>query len=307
MLRLGRAIGRVLGNGMPATVLIGKDTRVSGYMLESALEAGLVAAGADVRLLGPMPTPAVAQLTRELGGSAGIVISASHNPYYDNGIKLFSAHGEKLEDAVELAIERELDNAPHAQALGRIGKAVRVDDAAQRYLDFCLATVPGLTCVAGRLSWIARTARPITSRRGCLPNSAPTSMPSACSLMASTSITVGRPTCARCRIQYAGMCRSRHRLRRRRRPRADGRPGRCGRRRRRPSLHPRARQARARRAARSGGRHPDVELRHRARHCRARRRSCAPTSATVTRCRCSSNVAACSAAKRPATRCASTR
>ena len=144
MLRLGRAIGRVLGNGKHATVLIGKDTRVSGYMLESALEAGLVAAGADVRLLGPMPTPAVAQLTRELGGSAGIVISASHNPYYDNGIKLFSAHGEKLEDAVELAIERELDSAVGTQALGRIGKAARVDDAAQRYLDFCLATVPGL-------------------------------------------------------------------------------------------------------------------------------------------------------------------
>jgi phosphoglucosamine mutase len=143
MLRLGRAIGRVLGNGKRPTVLIGKDTRVSGYMLESALEAGLVAAGADVRLLGPMPTPAVAQLTRELGGSAGIVISASHNPYYDNGIKLFSAHGEKLEDAVELAIEHELDSAVE-QALGRIGKAARVDDAAQRYLDFCLATVPGL-------------------------------------------------------------------------------------------------------------------------------------------------------------------
>jgi phosphoglucosamine mutase len=143
MLRLGRAIGRVLGNGKPATVLIGKDTRVSGYMLESALEAGLVAAGADVRLLGPMPTPAVAQLTRELGGSAGIVISASHNPYYDNGIKLFSALGEKLEDAVELAIERELDSSVE-QALGRIGKAARVDDATQRYLDFCLATVPGL-------------------------------------------------------------------------------------------------------------------------------------------------------------------
>jgi phosphoglucosamine mutase len=144
MLRLGRAIGRVLGNGQRATVLIGKDTRVSGYMLESALEAGLVAAGADVRLLGPMPTPAVAQLTRELGGSAGIVISASHNPYYDNGIKLFSAQGEKLEDAVELAIERELDSAAAAQALGRIGKAVRVDDAAQRYLAFCLAAAPGL-------------------------------------------------------------------------------------------------------------------------------------------------------------------
>jgi phosphoglucosamine mutase len=144
MLRLGRAIGRVLGDGRRATVLIGKDTRVSGYMLESALEAGLVAAGADVRLLGPMPTPAVAQLTRELGGSAGIVISASHNPFHDNGIKLFSAQGEKLEDAVELAIERELDAAPDTRPPARIGKAARVDDAAQRYLAFCLAAAPGL-------------------------------------------------------------------------------------------------------------------------------------------------------------------
>jgi phosphoglucosamine mutase len=144
MLRLGRAIGRVLGEGVRPTVLIGKDTRVSGYMLESALEAGLVAAGADVRLLGPMPTPAVAQLTRELGGSAGIVISASHNAYQDNGIKLFSAQGEKLEDAVELAIEHELDAAPEAQAPSRIGKAARVDDAAQRYALFCLGVAPGL-------------------------------------------------------------------------------------------------------------------------------------------------------------------
>jgi phosphoglucosamine mutase len=143
MLRLGRAIGRVLGDGN-ATVLIGKDTRISGYMLESALEAGLVAVGADVRLLGPMPTPAVAYLTRALGGTTGIVISASHNPYYDNGIKLFSAQGEKLDDEVELAIERELEvvAAPHAPE--RIGKAVRVDDAAQRYLAFCLRTVPGV-------------------------------------------------------------------------------------------------------------------------------------------------------------------
>jgi len=145
MLRLGRAIGRVFGDGDGnATVLIGKDTRISGYMLESALEAGLVAVGADVRLLGPMPTPAVAFLTRALGGTTGIVISASHNPYYDNGIKLFSAQGEKLEDAVELAIERELDavSAPHAPE--PIGKAARVDDAAQRYLAFCHGTVPGV-------------------------------------------------------------------------------------------------------------------------------------------------------------------
>jgi phosphoglucosamine mutase len=143
MLRLGRATGRVLGDGKRALVVIGKDTRVSGYMLESALEAGLVAAGADVRLLGPMPTPAVAQLTRELGASAGIVISASHNPYQDNGIKLFSAQGEKLDDAVELAIEQEIDAAA-PQAPTRIGKAARVDDAAQRYLAFCARAVPGL-------------------------------------------------------------------------------------------------------------------------------------------------------------------
>jgi phosphoglucosamine mutase len=151
MLRLGRAIGRVLGDGVRPTVLIGKDTRVSGYMLESALEAGLVAAGADVRLLGPMPTPAVAQLTRELGGSAGIVISASHNPYQDNGIKLFSAQGEKLEDAVELAIEHELDAAPETQTPSRIGKAVRVDDAAQRYARFCLGVAPGLNLRGRRI------------------------------------------------------------------------------------------------------------------------------------------------------------
>src|SRR5215468_107309 len=129
MLKLGRAIGRVLGDGQ-ATVLIGKDTRISGYMLESALEAGLVAAGADVRLLGPMPTPAVAYLTRSLGGTAGIVISASHNPYYDNGIKLFSAGGEKLDDEVELAIEREIDGAPPPAAAHRQGAARRRRGAA---------------------------------------------------------------------------------------------------------------------------------------------------------------------------------
>jgi phosphoglucosamine mutase len=142
MLRLGRAAGRVLANGSAAPVFIGKDTRVSGYMLESALEAGLVSAGTNVRLLGPMPTPAVAFLTRELHGSAGIVISASHNPYWDNGVKFFDANGEKLGDAVELAIESELDSADTPSA--RIGKAARVDDAVQRYAAHCRATVPGL-------------------------------------------------------------------------------------------------------------------------------------------------------------------
>ncbi|MDE2316226.1 MAG: phosphoglucosamine mutase, partial [Xanthomonadaceae bacterium] len=109
MLRLGRALGAVLNRqgGARRTVLIGKDTRVSGYMFEAALEAGLVSAGVDVRMLGPMPTPAVAYLTCSLRAEAGIVISASHNPHYDNGIKFFSAHGEKLSDAMEEAIEAE--------------------------------------------------------------------------------------------------------------------------------------------------------------------------------------------------------
>jgi phosphoglucosamine mutase len=143
MLKLGRAAGAVLTgrNGRPV-VVIGKDTRVSGYMFESALEAGLVAAGADVRLLGPMPTPAVAYLTRSLRASAGIVISASHNAHQDNGVKFFSSAGEKLADAMELAIEREID-APFATvASGAIGKVLRIDDAATRYGEFCKSTVP---------------------------------------------------------------------------------------------------------------------------------------------------------------------
>lgn len=143
VLRLGRAAGEVLAAaGGDGSILIGKDTRRSGYMFESALEAGLIAAGADVRLLGPMPTPAVAMLTRDCGASAGIVISASHNPHYDNGIKFFSAVGEKLSDALELAIEAAID-APFATvAAERLGKAVRMGDAADRYLAFCRATVP---------------------------------------------------------------------------------------------------------------------------------------------------------------------
>jgi phosphoglucosamine mutase len=145
MLKLGQAAGRVLGDGKRATVVIGKDTRISGYMLESALEAGLVSVGADVRLLGPMPTPAVAQLTREIGASAGIVISASHNPYFDNGVKFFSGAGEKLDDSVELAIEAALAASVPTTAPQRIGKAARVDDAAVRYSKFCREAVPGLS------------------------------------------------------------------------------------------------------------------------------------------------------------------
>jgi phosphoglucosamine mutase len=143
MLRLGRAAGRVLArNGEPATVVIGKDTRISGYMFEAALEAGLVAAGANVRMLGPMPTPAVAMLTRSLRADAGIVISASHNPHEDNGIKFFSAQGEKLDDEVEAAIEAELAQPFTTVASDRLGKAVRIDDALTRYAEFCKASVP---------------------------------------------------------------------------------------------------------------------------------------------------------------------
>ena len=150
MLRLGRAAGRVLaGSNSHATVVIGKDTRISGYMFEAALEAGLVAAGADVRMLGPMPTPAVAYLTRSLRADAGIVISASHNPHEDNGIKFFSAHGEKLADEVELAIEAELERPFVTVASEMLGKAVRIQDALTRYGEFCKASVPAEFSLAG--------------------------------------------------------------------------------------------------------------------------------------------------------------
>ena len=150
VLRLGNAAGRVLAGSKPhAIVVIGKDTRISGYMFESALEAGLVAAGADVRMLGPMPTPAVALLTRSLRADAGIVISASHNPHEDNGIKFFSGQGEKLSDAVELAIEAELDQPFATVASERLGKVQRVPDALTRYAEFCKASVPDSFSLAG--------------------------------------------------------------------------------------------------------------------------------------------------------------
>jgi phosphoglucosamine mutase len=142
MLKLGRAMGAVLArDGEKPIVLIGKDTRVSGYMFESALEAGLLASGTDVRLLGPMPTPGVAYLTRSMRADAGIVISASHNQHQDNGVKFFSAIGEKLDDEVELAIEAELDAPFSTVASEAIGKAMRIDDASARYLEFCKSTV----------------------------------------------------------------------------------------------------------------------------------------------------------------------
>ena len=142
MLKLGWAVGRVLAGNNAGKVVIGKDTRISGYMFESALEAGLTAAGIDSLLLGPMPTPAIAYLTRTLHADAGIVISASHNPFHDNGIKFFSADGTKLSDEIELAIEAELDKALLCVDSALLGKAERIGDAGGRYIEFCKSTIP---------------------------------------------------------------------------------------------------------------------------------------------------------------------
>ena len=141
VLRLGHAVGSVLRRGEERPrVLIGKDTRISGYMLESALESGLNSAGADVVLLGPLPTPGVAYLTRALRASLSVVISASHNPFADNGIKFFSAQGSKLPDAWELDVEAALQQPPHWANAAGLGKAARLDDAAGRYIEFCKST-----------------------------------------------------------------------------------------------------------------------------------------------------------------------
>ncbi len=141
-LRLGWAAGKVLTKqGLPL-VVIGKDTRISGYMLETALQAGLVAAGVNVRLLGPMPTPAVSYLTRAFRASAGIVISASHNPYQDNGVKFFSAEGTKLADEVEEEIERYLEREIETVSSEKLGKVIRIEDAAGRYIEFCKRAIP---------------------------------------------------------------------------------------------------------------------------------------------------------------------
>lgn len=142
MLKLGWAAGKVFAKSGRSKLLIGKDTRISGYMFESALEAGLVAAGVDVCLLGPMPTPAIAYLTRTFHAQAGIVISASHNAYHDNGIKFFSAEGTKLPNEIELAIERQLDEKMTTVESAQLGKVVRINDAAGRYIEFCKSTVP---------------------------------------------------------------------------------------------------------------------------------------------------------------------
>ncbi|WP_421868770.1 phosphoglucosamine mutase [Motiliproteus sp.] len=146
VLKLGWAAGKVFARQGRSKILIGKDTRISGYMFESALEAGLAAAGVDSLLLGPMPTPAIAYLTRTFRADAGIVISASHNHYADNGIKFFSANGTKLPDEIETAIEAQMDLAMTTADSASLGKARRVEDAAGRYIEFCKGTVPrGLT------------------------------------------------------------------------------------------------------------------------------------------------------------------
>ncbi|WP_409422705.1 phosphoglucosamine mutase [Pseudaeromonas sp. ZJS20] len=142
VMKLGWAAGQVLAKQGTRKVLIGKDTRISGYMLEAALEAGLSAAGLKAVLLGPMPTPAVAYLTRTFRAEAGVVISASHNPYYDNGIKFFSTDGTKLPDEVEQAIEAAMDLPLHCVEAAQLGKASRVDDAPGRYVEYCKGTFP---------------------------------------------------------------------------------------------------------------------------------------------------------------------
>ncbi len=149
VMKLGWAAGRVLAKNGMGKVLIGKDTRISGYMFESALEAGLSAAGMDIRLLGPMPTPAIAYLTRTFHAEAGVVISASHNPYYDNGIKFFSSQGGKLSDELEYAIEAELEKPMKTVSSDRLGKARRIEDARGRYIEFCKSTVPTATSLTG--------------------------------------------------------------------------------------------------------------------------------------------------------------
>lgn len=145
VLKLGWAAGKVFAREGHSRILIGKDTRISGYMFESALEAGLSAAGVDVLLTGPMPTPAVAYLVKTFRADAGIVISASHNPFFDNGIKFFSSEGTKLPDEIEQAIEAQMDIAMTTVDSAELGKAKRIDDAAGRYIEFCKATAGGIS------------------------------------------------------------------------------------------------------------------------------------------------------------------
>ena len=164
-LRLGLAAGTVFSRSGKNQVIIGKDTRISGYMLESALEAGFSASGMDVLLLGPMPTPAIAYLTQTFNASAGIVISASHNPYYDNGIKFFSRHGIKLDDHVEHLIEKRLEQEIKTVTSAQLGKVRRIDDAPGRYIEHCKATVQPYFSLSG-LNIVLDTANGATYHVG---------------------------------------------------------------------------------------------------------------------------------------------
>lgn len=149
MLKLGWAVGCVLANSHSATVLIGKDTRISGYMIESALQAGLSAAGVNIKLTGPMPTPAIAYLTHSVRADAGIVISASHNYYPDNGVKFFNKDGFKLSDKLELAIEKQIDKPMKTVIADRLGKVARMNEAYGRYIEFCKSTFPSNLTLKG--------------------------------------------------------------------------------------------------------------------------------------------------------------
>ncbi len=151
VMKLGWAAGKIFASQGKHHILIGKDTRISGYMFESALEAGLSAAGVDIGLLGPMPTPGIAYLTRTFHADAGIVISASHNPFYDNGIKFFTGDGSKLDDETEAAIEALLDEPMEVVASDKLGKVKRINDAAGRYIEFCKSTVFGLSLKGMRI------------------------------------------------------------------------------------------------------------------------------------------------------------
>jgi len=149
VMKLGWAAGKVLAGTGTNKVIIGKDTRISGYMLESALEAGLSAAGINIGLLGPMPTPAIAYLTKTFRSEAGIVISASHNPFFDNGIKFFSSNGQKLDDNIELAIEQQMQEEMTCVESDKLGKASRINDAAGRYIEYCKGTFPSDLSLTG--------------------------------------------------------------------------------------------------------------------------------------------------------------
>jgi phosphoglucosamine mutase len=189
VMKLGWAAGKVLAKQGSKKVLIGKDTRISGYMLEAALEAGLSAAGLKPVLLGPMPTPAVAYLTRTFRAEAGIVISASHNPFYDNGIKFFSTQGTKLPDEIEDAIEQAMEQDLCCVDSAQLGKASRIDDAPGRYIEFCKSTFPSELSLDG-LKIVVDCAHGASSIRDALPSCAESTQHKSCSIACSIASSI---------------------------------------------------------------------------------------------------------------------